>query len=123
MSQRLFHTLVLSSAAIIEGCATAPPPQSAAAPPATAPATTAPTVATADAPAEPAPERVRSLSERSEAEVRAMVADARACEPGWPTTKSANLYPPQTVTLNGRTYACVLRPDRPNDCCALAATP
>ncbi len=130
MSHRLFHSLVLSSVAILDGCATAPPPPSATVPAtstATAPATDTPTAAaiaaTPPIAEEPIPPPVRALSQRSEAEVRAMVADARTCEPGWPTTKSAHLYPPQTVTLNGRTYACVLRPDRADDCCVHAPRP
>lgn len=110
MNHRLFHTLVLSGAALVEACASAPAP-AAAAPEATA------------QPAEPAGTAAPADAAPSADEVHAMVADARACEPGWPTTKSASLYPPQRVALNGRTYACVVRPDRATQCCLREPAP
>lgn len=122
MNHRLFHTLVLSGVALVEGCASAPPP-AAAAPTQTAQAA-APTTTAEPAPsAEPAPTAVPVAAAPSADEVRAILADARACSPGWPTTKSANLYPPRNVALNGRTYACVVRPDRDTQCCERAPAP
>ena len=118
MNHRLFHTLVLSGVALVEGCASMTPP-AAAAPPQAAP-TAAPTAAAAPAPsttAAPAQAEAPVAPALSADEVRGAVADARACSPGWPTTKSASLYPPRPVVLNGRTFSCVVRPDRATQCC------
>lgn len=123
MNHRLFHTLVLSGVALVEGCASAPPPP-AAAPTQTAQATapTIPAETAQAAPAETAPNAPAETAPNAD-EVRAILADGRACSPGWPTTKSANLYPPRNVALNGRTYACVVRPDRDTQCCERAPAP
>ncbi len=93
------------------------PPPAAAAPTQTA-QTTAPTTAAEPAPttstvAEPAPVAAAPSAD----EVRAILADGRACSPGWPTTKSASLTPPRPVALNGRTYGCITRPERGTQCC------
>lgn len=125
MNHRLFHTLVLSGVALVEGCASTPPPPAAA--PTQSAQATAPTTPAEPAPtttAEPPPVAAAPVAAAPSAdEVRAILADARACSPGWPTTKSANLYPPRNVALNGRTYACVVRPDRDTQCCERAPAP
>lgn len=118
MNHRLFHTLVLSGVALVEGCASVPPPP-AAAPTQTA-QTTSPTTAAEPAPtttAEPAQAAAPVAASPSADEVRAILADGRACSPGWPTTKGASLTPPRPVALNGRTYGCITRPERGTQCC------
>jgi hypothetical protein len=117
MNHRLFHTLVLSGVALVEGCASAPPPP-AAAPTQTAQATapTIPAETAQAAPAETAPTAPAETAPTAD-EVRAILADGRACSPGWPTTKSASLTPPRPVVLNGHAYACISRYDRPTQCC------
>lgn len=114
MNHRLFHTLVLSGVALVEGCASAPPPP-AAAPTQTAQAT-APTTAAETAPTATAETAPLAAAPNAD-EVRAILADGRACSPGWPTTKGASLTPPRPVALNGRTYGCITRPERGTQCC------
>ncbi|MBL8600787.1 MAG: hypothetical protein JNK72_02590 [Myxococcales bacterium] len=126
MKHKLFHTLVLSGAALVEGCASTPHQTAVASsapgsrethdhaqrpagtPAAEAPAGTAtPTAATA--PPVESPEAVR-----------AMVADARSCnEVGWATTKSAGLLPKTRVVHEGQAYWCLAASlQRTPRCCA-----
>ncbi|MFO0628198.1 MAG: hypothetical protein U0325_21675 [Polyangiales bacterium] len=130
MHHRLFHTLVLSSASLIVGCASAPRPAATtvastapaqAEAPAPAP-TTAPAVAEAPAPDDtPAPAPRRDVSALSAEELQTVLRDVRTCSPGWPTTKGASLFPPQAVSRNGHTYACVWRDGSGFSCCERAA--
>jgi len=137
MKHKLFHTLVLSSAALLEGCASTPPApvatpqgtQHAHTDPAPTPAATP----VADAPAETSTSlgplasgqniRVDANTAPSiVASVRAMVADARACsEVGWATTKSASATSKQHVELEGRAYWCLPEGLQRSPRCCLAA--
>lgn len=127
MKHKLFHTLVLSGVALVEGCATAPHAAPAAVPGPThaghghaAPAP-APT-AEASAPVEPtAPTEVAANDRPPTPEaVRAMVADARSCaDVGWSTTKSASSMPKSRVEHNNQVYWCLPEfLNRSPRCCA-----
>ncbi|MFO0628200.1 MAG: hypothetical protein U0325_21685 [Polyangiales bacterium] len=117
---RLFHTLVLSGAALAGGCATTPAPP----PPAPPPRDTAATSAAGDARGG----EVRDELPTDEAAVVAMLRDARVCgEVGWPTTKSASALM-RSVMRAERQYFCLLPqgmaryPGRPR-CCELLPQP
>lgn len=129
MSHRLFQSLVLSSAALVEACAT--PRASAPASPAptgTSPVAAAPPSepATVVAPvtAAPNPGDEGAGLPTDEASVVAMLRDARVCgEVGWPTTKSASALM-RSVVRGEQQYFCLLPqgmaryPGRPR-CCEL----
>lgn len=123
MKHKLFHTLVLSGVALVEGCATAPHNAPAAAPsPATAGHSHAAPSPEAAAPAESATPSEVSASERppTPEAVRAMVADARSCaDVGWSTTKSASSMPKSRVVHNNQVYWCLPEfLNRSPRCCA-----
>lgn len=144
MNHKLFHTLVLSGVALVEGCAStqgttrevsngsstpatnessASSTSGSSASPTNNVATTTGTGDQVAAPQNTAPPtggggaRANATAD----EVRAMVADARSCrELGWATTKSQTLTIPDAtiVTVEGTQYAC--RPRSTNQaprCC------
>lgn len=118
MKHRLFHALVISGAALVEGCASAAygraEPGSVDLAEATPPA----------APTEASPDGGPTAGGVDD-EVRAMVADARACsEVGWATTKSASARPWQTLSFEGRRYSCLPEDlHRTPRCCAHEPAP
>lgn len=129
MSHRLFQTLVISSAALIEACATpraqapSPPTPTATSPVGAEPASETATVAAPMSPA-PSPGSEGSEIPTDEAAIAAMLRDARVCgEVGWPTTKSASAHM-RSVVRGEQQYFCLLPqgmaryPGRPR-CCEL----
>lgn len=140
MKHRLFHTLVLSGAALVGGCASTAntptahpqgPSGHAALPPTGAepPAPSAQAAEPAPGPAQSTPD-APAAAQRTDApaspeELRAMVTDARACgDVAWPTTKSASAFPRERVSVNGRSYQCIARHVRRTpQCCAEAPAP
>ena len=115
MNHRLFHTLVLSGAALVEGCATASAPAAELSPaaessPASArstPSQSAPDAAPAAPSSQSAnPPVAAGQPDPGDPALEAMIADVRACnEVGWPTTKSASMYY-RSVMRAGRQYFC-----------------
>lgn len=123
MKHKLFHTLVLSGVALVEGCATAPHNAPAAAPaPTHAGHSHTASPAEAAAPSEPATRSEVAASERppTPEAVRAMVADARSCaDVGWATTKSASSVQKSRVVHNDQVYWCLPEDlNRSPRCCA-----
>jgi hypothetical protein len=123
MKHKLFHTLVLSGVALVEGCATAPHNAPAAAPaPTHAGHSHTASPAEAATPSEPATRSEVAASERppTPEAVRAMVADARSCaDVGWATTKSASSVQKSRVVHNDQVYWCLPEDlNRSPRCCA-----
>lgn len=133
MKHKLFHTLVLSGVALVEGCASTPIAprtpgnESSEAPTSNEITAAEPTntrVAAASSAADAAPPHTGEttvVAQPTADPVREMVADARSCsELGWVTTKTQTLaLPDATIVIVGDTkYAC--RPRSTNQvprCC------
>ena len=99
---RLLHTLVLSSAYLLEGCAVShrvdTPDASAPAADASAPIDAA---APVDAAAPIDAAAPVDAAEPIDAATPVDAGDPRFCEPGWPTTKAQ-----RTIEIEGTTYVC-----------------
>lgn len=106
MNHRLFHTLVLTSAVLLEGCASreATAPRQAEAPPSSSGASASPAVASTAATSVVTPE-TPAPPPRDERD--AAIATARACgEVGWPTTKGSAIHY-SAVMRGARQYLCM----------------
>ncbi|MBL8678112.1 MAG: hypothetical protein JNK05_03060 [Myxococcales bacterium] len=116
---KLFHTLVVSGAALVQGCAStqvaaAQPVETARAERSPSVAATSPSAANAAASptntVSPPVEPRAATPAATPGSVQALVADARSCaDVGWHTTKSAHMWieRAQTVTVEGHTYSCL----------------
>lgn len=137
MSHRLFHTLVLSSAVLVEACAAREPvatqqPVTATSGSDSATAPAPESRVAAAAPTTPAPESGTTTNAHSreaptaDPVIAAALANARACgDVGWPTTKSASLHAPSPAN-DPRQFICLTadgqrrHPNTPR-CCVVPA--
>lgn len=147
MKNRLFHTLVLSSASLLEACATrstggadrtavvttpssgGDTTEATTAPSSAAPTSAEPTAAPTESATSPTRADERSARQvEAEASLEAVMSQVRACsEAGWPTTKSAGVYGAD-VERGARRFRCLTResasryPALPR-CCEQSAAP
>lgn len=112
MSHRLFHTLVLSSAVLLEACGGS---SGTSEPTSSGTATNEDTSGSEQAATDTSnATQVAAL----DAEMQAAVRDARACENGWPTTKGARFTSDAT-----NTYACSSLGSQTLVCCVSGPAP
>lgn len=111
MSHRLFHTLVLSSAVLLEACGGSSATSESSSSSGTSSNDTSGSEETSS---DTSNTQVATLN----AEMQAAVRDARACEEGWPTTKGARYVSDATSS-----YACSTLGSETMVCCVSGPAP